>query len=67
MQVGTVKSFDEKKGFGFITPQGGGKDVFVHHSAIKGGGFKVLKEGQSVQFESTKTPKGMQATSVELI
>jgi CspA family cold shock protein len=67
MQVGTVKLFDEKKGFGFITPDAGGKDVFVHHSAIKGSGFKVLKQGQKVEFECTETPKGLQATVVEAV
>ncbi|MCV6639368.1 cold-shock protein [Candidatus Albibeggiatoa sp. nov. NOAA] len=67
MHVGTVKLFDEKKGFGFIVPDAGGKDVFVHHSAIKGSGFKVLKQGQKVEYEYTETAKGLQATSVEAI
>ncbi|TAN52197.1 MAG: cold-shock protein [Methylococcaceae bacterium] len=65
MRTGTVKWFDEGKGFGFITPQDGGDDVFVHHSTISGSGFKVLTEGQVVQFESQKGPKGFQTTKVE--
>lgn len=66
MRTGTVKWFNETKGFGFIAPQEGGEDVFVHYSVIQGKGFKALKEGQSVQFESTKGQKGFQATVVEL-
>ena len=66
MQIGTVKWFNEKKGFGFICPDEGGADVFVHHSVIKGAGFKVLIEGQKVQFDSTEGPKGPQATNVEI-
>jgi|WetSurMetagenome_2_1015567.scaffolds.fasta_scaffold05661_2 cold shock protein len=66
MRTGTVKWFNETKGFGFIAPQEGGEDVFVHYSVIQGKGFKALKEGQSVQFESTKGQKGFQATLVEL-
>jgi CspA family cold shock protein len=64
MATGTVKWFNESKGFGFITPSSGGDDVFVHFSAIQGGGFKTLVEGQSVNFEVEKGPKGLQATNV---
>jgi CspA family cold shock protein len=64
MSTGTVKWFNESKGFGFITPSDGGKDVFVHFSAIQGGGFRTLKEGQVVEFEIENGPKGPQATQV---
>ncbi len=64
MQTGTVKWFNEAKGFGFITPSDGSADVFVHFSTIEGEGFKTLAEGQKVEFESTKGPKGMQAARV---
>ncbi len=67
MQIGTVKWFNETKGFGFIAPQDGSDDVFVHYSVIQGDGFRVLKEGQSVQFESTKSQKGFQATKVAVV
>jgi CspA family cold shock protein len=67
MTDGTVKWFNESKGFGFITPADGGKDVFVHFSAIKGDGFKVLAEGQSVTFNVEDGPKGPQATSVTAV
>jgi CspA family cold shock protein len=63
MEQGTVKWFNDAKGFGFITRQNG-EDVFVHFSAIKGNGFRSLQEGQAVQFEVTKGPKGMQAENV---
>jgi CspA family cold shock protein len=59
--VGTVKWFNATKGYGFITPVEGGKDVFVHHSAIEGTGYKELSEGQRVEFESEQAPKGPQA------
>ena len=61
---GTVKWFSNQKGYGFITPEGGGKDVFVHHSAIQGEGYKTLDEGQAVEFEVTQGPKGEQAANV---
>lgn len=60
---GKVKWFDNKKGYGFITPESG-KDVFVHHSAIKGEGYKSLEEGQEVEFDIVQGPKGEQAANV---
>ena len=66
MITGTVKWFNESKGFGFITPADGGKDVFVHFSAIKADGFRTLQEGQTVEFEIEEGPKGPQATSVTI-
>jgi len=64
MTIGTVKWFDDSKGYGFITPEDGGKDVFVHHSGIAGDGFKSLAEGQRVEFETQSTPKGLAASNV---
>ncbi len=61
MMTGTVKWFDDAKGFGFIAADDGSGDVFVHHSAINGSGFKTLAEGQKVQFETQKGPKGLAA------
>ncbi len=60
MQLGTVKWFNESKGYGFISPADGGSDVFVHFSTIQADGFKTLAEGQKVQFESQVGPKGLQ-------
>ncbi|MAG20640.1 MAG: cold-shock protein [Candidatus Marinimicrobia bacterium] len=64
MQQGTVKWFNEKKGFGFITSDSGDKDVFVHFSSISGNGFKTLEEGDKVEFEVVEGPKGDQAANV---
>jgi CspA family cold shock protein len=67
MQSGTVKWFNESKGFGFITPEGGGEDLFVHFSAIKGNGFRTLAEGQKVRFDVVPGKKGLQAAGVEVV
>lgn len=64
MTEGTVKWFNSEKGFGFIAPDGGTKDVFVHHSEIEGDGYRSLQENQRVQFEITQGPKGPQAVRV---
>ena len=61
---GTVKWFNDTKGFGFITPEGGGKDCFVHHSAIQGQGFKTLAEGEHVEFDMVQGQKGPAAENV---
>lgn len=66
MITGTVKWFDGTKGFGFISPENGSKDVFVHHSAIQGTGFKNLDEGQRVSFIIEEGPKGPSAANVEV-
>ena len=67
MPEGTVKWFNGDKGFGFIEPDGGGKDVFVHFSAIQGSGYKSLEEGQRVSFETSQGQKGPQADNVQVI
>jgi CspA family cold shock protein len=64
MATGTVKWFNDSKGFGFITPENGGDDLFAHFSAIQGQGFKTLKEGQRVSFDITAGPKGQQASNI---
>jgi CspA family cold shock protein len=67
MATGTVKWFNDAKGYGFITQDGGGDDVFCHHTAIQADGFRTLTEGQKVQFETSKGPKGLQAQNVRPI
>jgi CspA family cold shock protein len=64
MATGTVKWFNDQKGFGFIVAEPGGKDIFVHHTVIEGQGFKTLKDGESVEFELEEGPKGSRATKV---
>jgi CspA family cold shock protein len=64
MAVGTVKWFNSEKGYGFITPEDGSKDLFVHFSAIQGEGYKSLNEGQKVEYEATQGQKGPQASNV---
>ena len=64
MTQGTIKWFSDQKGYGFITPDGGAKDVFVHFSALQGEGFKTLAEGQRVSFDIISGPKGEQAANV---
>ena len=64
MATGTVKWFSDDKGFGFIAPSDGSKDVFVHHSAVQGSGFKTLTEGQTVSYEVEQGPKGPSAAQV---
>jgi CspA family cold shock protein len=64
MATGTVKWFNDTKGFGFITPDGGGEDVFCHHTAIVAEGFRSVAEGQKVEFDVTRGPKGLQASNV---
>jgi CspA family cold shock protein len=65
MATGTVKWFNDSKGFGFITPDDGGEDLFAHFSAIQMNGFKTLHEGQKVSYEVTHGPKGMQASNIQ--
>jgi CspA family cold shock protein len=64
MATGTVKWFNDSKGFGFITPSDGSADVFVHHKSIQGSGFKSLAEGQQVTYNTENGPKGLNATNV---
>lgn len=65
MATGTVKWFNDSKGFGFITPDQGGEDLFAHFSAIASSGFKTLAEGQKVSFDVTQGPKGQQASNIK--
>lgn len=67
MSEGTVKWFNNEKGFGFIAPDGGAPDVFVHHSEIQGGGFRSLEENQRVKFDVTQGAKGPQAVGVSVL
>jgi CspA family cold shock protein len=64
MATGSVKWFSDQKGYGFITPNDGGEDIFVHYSNIDGDGFKTLREGQEVEFEVSQGRKGLEATKV---
>jgi len=66
MSTGTVKMFNEAKGFGFITPDDGGKDLFVHFSAIQSGGFKTLKQNDRVQYEVEESAKGPRAANLKM-
>jgi CspA family cold shock protein len=66
MATGTVKWFNSEKGFGFISQDDGGPDVFVHFSAISGNGYRNLEENQKVEFETTQGPKGLQASNVRV-
>ncbi len=67
MATGTVKWFSDEKGFGFITPDDGSKDLFVHHSAIVGGGYRSLAEGATVSYEAEAGEKGPRAVNVQLV
>ena len=67
MATGTVKWFNGEKGYGFITPEDGGKDLFVHFSAIQADGYKTLNEGQKVEYEATQGQKGPQASNVRVV
>ena len=67
MATGTVKWFNDAKGFGFITPSAGGEDLFAHFKEVQGDGFRSLKEGQKVEYVAVRGPKGMQATKITSI
>lgn len=64
MSTGTVKWFNDQKGFGFITPNNGGGDILVHHSVIEGSGYKTLDDGEPVEYDAEPGPKGLKATRV---
>lgn len=64
VSTGTVKWFNDAKGYGFITPEGGGQDLFAHYKEIEGSGFRSLQEGQRVEFEVREGPKGLQASQI---
>ena len=66
-QQGTVKWFSDEKGYGFISPDDGGEDLFVHYTGIAGDGFKTLEEGEKVTYEATQGRKGMQAVNVNIV
>lgn len=66
METGTVKWFNDAKGFGFITPDAGGDDLFAHFSEIRAEGFKSLQENQKVTYETKKGPKGLQAANIQI-
>lgn len=66
MATGTVKWFNAEKGYGFITPDDGGRDLFVHYTGIEGTGYRALSEGQKVEYEATQGQKGPQATNVRV-
>ncbi|MDN5606368.1 cold-shock protein [Rothia sp. HC945] len=67
MATGTVKWFNSEKGYGFIAPDDHSSDLFAHYSAIEGGGFRSLEEGQNVEYQAEQGPKGLQATSIRVI
>lgn len=67
METGIVKWFNSEKGYGFITPDGGGKDLFAHFSAIQGSGYKSLEEGQRVSYTAEQGQKGPQATNIQVL
>jgi CspA family cold shock protein len=67
MAIGTVKFFNTDKGFGFVTPEGGGKDVFVHASAVEAAGMRALSEGQRISFDTQPDPKGSKAVNLKVV